>query len=110
MQVDRQEFYRPEKIFQDAEENVHASKHRGEGIDYLTFVSDGEPTLDIHLGREIALLKKLGIKIAVITNSSLLWKEDVRNELMLTQLILLLLSLFCVKLLVWNLSTSIIRR
>jgi hypothetical protein len=30
--------------------------------------------------------------------------------LMLTQLILLLLSLFCVKLLVWNLSTSIIRR
>lgn len=83
MPVDRREFYRPEKIFQDAEESVHASKHRGEGIDYITFVSDGEPTLDVHLGREIELLKKLGIKIAVITNSSLLWKEDVRNELAL---------------------------
>jgi wyosine [tRNA(Phe)-imidazoG37] synthetase (radical SAM superfamily) len=81
MQVDRHEFYKPEKIFQDVEENVHVSKHRGEGIDYLTFVPNGEPTLDIHLGREITLLKKLGIKIAVITNSSLLWREDIRNEL-----------------------------
>jgi len=30
---------------------------------------------------EIELLKSLGIKIAVITNASLIWKEDVRDDL-----------------------------
>jgi wyosine [tRNA(Phe)-imidazoG37] synthetase (radical SAM superfamily) len=49
---------------------------------YLTFVPDGEPTLDINLGREIELLRPFGIKIAVITNSSLMWREDVREALM----------------------------
>jgi wyosine [tRNA(Phe)-imidazoG37] synthetase (radical SAM superfamily) len=29
----------------------------GESINSLTFLSDGEPTLDINLGREIELLK-----------------------------------------------------
>jgi wyosine [tRNA(Phe)-imidazoG37] synthetase (radical SAM superfamily) len=44
-------------------------------------VPDGEPTLDINLGREIKLLKPLQIKIAVITNASLVWKPDVRDDL-----------------------------
>ena len=43
---------------------------------------DGEPTLDAGLGREIELLGPLGIKIAVITNSSLIWRDDVRMALM----------------------------
>lgn len=42
---------------------------------------DCEPTLDINMGKEIDELKQLGIKIAVITNSSLIWREDVRNDL-----------------------------
>jgi wyosine [tRNA(Phe)-imidazoG37] synthetase (radical SAM superfamily) len=50
--------------------------------DYLTFVANGEPTLDIDLGKEIRQLKKLGIPVAVITNSTLLDKEEVRNSLM----------------------------
>jgi len=56
---------------------------RGETIDYLTFVADGEPTLDLNLGREIELLKPLGIRIAVITNASLIGRADVRAELAL---------------------------
>jgi wyosine [tRNA(Phe)-imidazoG37] synthetase (radical SAM superfamily) len=48
----------------------------------LTFVPDGEPTLDVNLGREIELCKPLGIKIAVISNGSLIWKEDVRSDLL----------------------------
>jgi wyosine [tRNA(Phe)-imidazoG37] synthetase (radical SAM superfamily) len=44
-------------------------------------VPDGEPTLDIHLGREIELLKPLGVKIAVITNSTLIWRSDVQADL-----------------------------
>ncbi len=52
-----------------------------EAIDYLTFVPNGEPTLDVNLGREIELLKPLKFKIAVITNSSLLWHREVRENL-----------------------------
>jgi wyosine [tRNA(Phe)-imidazoG37] synthetase (radical SAM superfamily) len=44
-------------------------------------VPDGEPTLDISLGRVIERLKPLGIKIAVISNGTLLWRADVRKAL-----------------------------
>ncbi len=46
--------------------------------DYLTFVPDGEPTLDAELGAAIRLLRPLGIPIAVITNGSLLSRPEVR--------------------------------
>lgn len=56
-------------------------------IDYLTFVADGEPTLDVNLGREIELLKSSRIKVAVITNASLLWQEEVRARLLVADLV-----------------------
>ena len=80
-QVERAAFYKTEEILQDVERKVKEAKKRGEIIDYLTFVPDGEPTLDISLGEEIELLKPLGIKTAVISNASLIWKEDVRDAL-----------------------------
>jgi wyosine [tRNA(Phe)-imidazoG37] synthetase (radical SAM superfamily) len=82
MQVDRRAFYQPKEILKDVEEKVGSARRVGESIDYLTFVPDGEPALDANLGREIALLKPLGIKIAVITNASLIGREDVRDDLM----------------------------
>ncbi|MGD8765722.1 MAG: radical SAM protein [Desulfobacteraceae bacterium] len=82
MQVERRPFYDPAEIFKSVKKQVKKAKKRGESIDYLTFVPDGEPTLDINLGHEIDLLKPLGIKIAVITNSSLIFREDVRDDLM----------------------------
>jgi wyosine [tRNA(Phe)-imidazoG37] synthetase (radical SAM superfamily) len=82
MQVERRAFYEPEEVLRDVQDKVEKAGEAGETIDYLTFVPDGEPTLDINLGREIELLRSLGIKIAVITNSSLIWREDVREGLM----------------------------
>jgi wyosine [tRNA(Phe)-imidazoG37] synthetase (radical SAM superfamily) len=82
MQVERRAFYEPEEIVQDVQDKIEKAKGAGESVDYLTFVPDGEPTLDVNLGREIELLRPLGIPIAVITNGSLLWREDVRAELM----------------------------
>ena len=81
MQVERQKFYDPEGITQATKDKVKQSRKRGEPIDYLTFVPDGEPTLDANLGGEIGLFKSLDIKIAVITNGSLIWREDVRQDL-----------------------------
>lgn len=82
MSISRKEFYSPNEIFKEVSSKVKTLQNSGEKINYITFVPDGEPTLDINLGKEINLLKPLGIKIAVITNSSLLWDEDVRKDLM----------------------------
>ncbi len=77
--VKRQAYYEPEEVFGQASEVVE--RLEGERVDFLTFVPDGEPTLDINLGKTAGMLKSLG-KIAIITNSSLLWMEEVRQELL----------------------------
>jgi wyosine [tRNA(Phe)-imidazoG37] synthetase (radical SAM superfamily) len=82
MRAERCAFFEPGQILQDVQARIAGAREVGEPIDYLTFVPDGEPTLDLHLGRAIALLKPLGIKVAVITNASLLWREEVRADLM----------------------------
>jgi wyosine [tRNA(Phe)-imidazoG37] synthetase (radical SAM superfamily) len=81
MQIERQGFYKAEEILRDVEKQIEKVKNMKESIDYLTFVPDGEPTLDLHLGEEIRCLRKLELKIAVISNSSLIWKIDVRDDL-----------------------------
>ncbi|RLI58400.1 MAG: radical SAM protein [Candidatus Thorarchaeota archaeon] len=80
--IERREFYEIEAIIKDVNRKVKEAKKNKEFIDYLSFVPDGEPTLDINLGREIELLRSLRIKIAVITNASLIWREDVRDDLL----------------------------
>ncbi len=82
MQVERRAFYEPEEIVAAVQEKVARTERAQEPIDYVAFVPDGEPTLDVHLGREIDLLKPLGIPIAVISNASLIWRKDVRRDLM----------------------------
>jgi wyosine [tRNA(Phe)-imidazoG37] synthetase (radical SAM superfamily) len=84
MRVERQAFYEPREILRAVRGKVKKAREAGEPIDYLTFVPDGEPTLDLNLGREIELLRPLGIKIAVISNASLIWHEGVRQALMKT--------------------------
>jgi len=87
MKIQPQVFYPPSKIFKEVQKKVEKSREKGELIDYLTFVPDGEPTLDINLGQEIKLIKSLGIKIAVITNSSLIDKKIVQENLTKADLI-----------------------
>ena len=84
LQVERSPFYEPEEIVKAVKKKVENARREGEAIDYLTFVSDGEPTLNANLGYEIDLLKSLGIKIGIITNASLVFREDVRADLLKT--------------------------
>ncbi|MGV8174238.1 MAG: radical SAM protein [Methanothrix sp.] len=81
MTAQRRAYYSPDEIFQEVAEKVKSSADLGLFIDYLTFVPDGEPTLDINLGQEIDMLRSLGLKVAVITNASLIWDEGVRQDL-----------------------------
>ena len=78
---ERKSFYPLKKIEVEIEETLKKLRDKKEHIDYLSFVPDGEPTLDINLGKEIERLKNFGIKIAVITNASLIWMESVREDL-----------------------------
>jgi wyosine [tRNA(Phe)-imidazoG37] synthetase (radical SAM superfamily) len=75
------DYYSPNQIFQSVQEKLQRLLEKNEKIDYLTFVADGEPTLDKNLGETIDLLRDLKVKIAVITNGTLLRNEQIRNSL-----------------------------
>ncbi|MEN8191359.1 MAG: radical SAM protein [Bacteroidota bacterium] len=82
LEVERREFYSTNDLVAAVEKQLESLGVKLNKIDYLTFVPDGEPTLDLLLAENIKALKKFGTKIAVITNSSLLGDKDVRNALM----------------------------
>jgi len=81
MEILRRPFWRLEDITDEVRKRIEISAERGQSIDYLTFVPDGEPTLDINLGLEIDMLKPLGMRLAVISNASLIWNDAVRQDL-----------------------------
>ncbi|MFC1508100.1 radical SAM protein [Candidatus Omnitrophota bacterium] len=62
-------------------------------IDYVTFSGRGEPTLAINLGEMIREIKKIRKeKIAVITDSSLIERMDVQNDLSMADLVMVKLD------------------
>lgn len=82
MFIQRQEFYSPDVIYEELSLKISELQKHGEHIDYLTFVPDGEPTLDTNLGSMIDRFKSFGLKIAIISNASLIWNLKVQNELL----------------------------
>ncbi len=81
MQITRQAFYAPADLVAAVREKITTLRRENDPIDYITIVPDGEPTLDINLGRTLAALKPLGLPLAVITNASLIWQPEVRAAL-----------------------------
>ena len=81
MSIERREFYRPEDIVREVRIRLEDVDRMGESVDFVSFVPDGEPTLDLNLGREIELLREFERPVAVITNATLLTLPDVREEL-----------------------------
>ncbi len=77
----RRAFFDPARVFEAVQQKVDAARAKGERIDYLAFVPDGEPTLDANLGAEITALKRLGVPVAVITNGSTLLQPGVSEAL-----------------------------
>jgi wyosine [tRNA(Phe)-imidazoG37] synthetase (radical SAM superfamily) len=80
-EVEPHGFYTPQEIRQAVVAKINVAQRMNERIDYLTFVPDGEPTLDARLDEAIDLLRPLGIRIAVISNASLIWRDDVQSRL-----------------------------
>ena len=79
--VDRQAFFKPDALTSEVKRKIDEVIAREEKIDYLAFVPDGEPTLDLNISEEISVLKQTGMPTAVITNASLLCRDDVKDDL-----------------------------
>lgn len=84
-EMERKSFYPKENILREILEALETESR----IDYITFSGSGEPTLNSDLGWLIKELKKISeVPVAVITNGSLLAREDVREDLMLADVVL----------------------
>jgi wyosine [tRNA(Phe)-imidazoG37] synthetase (radical SAM superfamily) len=80
-EIEPRKFWPAGAVVEAVTRHVEKLRERGEGIDFLTFVPDGEPTLDADLGEEIDGLRALAIPVAVISNGSLSFREEVRAAL-----------------------------
>ncbi|MDO9085149.1 MAG: radical SAM protein [Anaerolineaceae bacterium] len=83
----RKEYIPTQEIFSQAKQALE--DHQKGGIDWITFVGSGETLLALNVGILIAQIKQITkIPIAVITNGSLLYLPEVRQELFLADAIL----------------------
>ncbi|MBN2601843.1 MAG: radical SAM protein [Candidatus Marinimicrobia bacterium] len=84
LQTRRERFFPKEDILRDIEAVV-----KSESADVITFAGDGEPTLCDDLGWLVRKSKaEFSLPVAVITNGSLLWSEDVQSDLLAADIIL----------------------
>jgi len=85
--IERRTFHDVGEIADEVRRQLDTWRAGGEPIDIVSFVPEGEPTLDANLGAAIRAIHDLGAPVAVFTNSSLLWMPDVREELALADLV-----------------------
>ena len=78
---ERKNFFPPEEIIDQVKEALEA--HKPGEINWVTFVGSGETTLHASIGEMIHQVKTLTtLPVAVITNGSLLYLPEVREELL----------------------------
>jgi wyosine [tRNA(Phe)-imidazoG37] synthetase (radical SAM superfamily) len=63
---------------------------RSPPLDFITFSGSGEPTLSSSIGNVIRFIKNTfpAYRVAILTNGSLLWRPDVREDLLLADIVL----------------------
>jgi wyosine [tRNA(Phe)-imidazoG37] synthetase (radical SAM superfamily) len=76
--------------FKDVIKELDHFWQQNEKLDYITFSGSGEPTLNSSLGKVIEYIKqkKPDIKVAVLTNSTLMSDSKVRKELLQADLVM----------------------
>jgi wyosine [tRNA(Phe)-imidazoG37] synthetase (radical SAM superfamily) len=84
---ERKDYFPPEEIVAEVRDALEA--HRPGEIDWVTFVGSGETLLYARLGWLLRQVKKLTeLPVAVITNGSLLYRPEVRQELAVADAVL----------------------
>jgi wyosine [tRNA(Phe)-imidazoG37] synthetase (radical SAM superfamily) len=75
--LERREWFPLDEIVQEVKTRLSSRP------DYITLAGSGEPTLYSRIGELIERVRSMtDIPVAVLTNGSLLWQEEVRRELM----------------------------
>ncbi len=83
--IKRKHYIDPQIIPDEIKEIIAAEKH----IQYITFSGSGEPTLNKDIGKIILGIKELtSIPIAVLTNGTLLYLTEVRDEIINADVVL----------------------
>ncbi len=72
----------PYELFVSVKNKIEEIKKMGKKIDYILFAGSGDPAIDSNLSKEIQLLREFDYKIAVFTNSALLWNENIQENLL----------------------------
>lgn len=78
---ERRPYADPEEVAKSVAEKIARVVAKGGTVDVVSFVPDGEPTLDAGLGAQIAAVRSMR-RTAVITNGSLMDRADVRRDLL----------------------------
>ena len=77
--IDRQAFVSKVSVLNELKEVLDKEANR---IDFVTFSGSGEPTLNSEIGEMIEQIKTFtNVPIAVLTNGSLFYMDDVRKNL-----------------------------
>lgn len=85
LDLERRKFVEPKVVLEELREKLQADLP----IEYITFSGSGEPTLYSELGALIDGIKSISaIPVAVLTNGTLLYREDVRRDLQGAALVL----------------------
>ncbi len=77
----RARFHDPGTVVDAVCRRAEECRQAAQPIDYATFVPDGEPTLDLGIAAAIRGIQAAGLRVAVITNGSLLWDDAVSEAL-----------------------------
>jgi len=87
--LERQEFFKAEVIISELKNFLSGMDLKTNPINYITLSGSGEPTLYSKIADIIQGIKKItNIPICVITNSSLLFREEVRKDLLSADVIM----------------------
>ena len=82
---DRKSYVDKEKVIAEIKDYLDSGNY----LDYITFSGWGEPTLNSDIGEILKEIKKItNIKTAVITNGTLLWMQEVREALMISDVVM----------------------
>lgn len=83
----RKDYFPPDQIVKEVD--LALKSHEPGEIDWITFVGSGETALHASIGWMIRQVKSLSdLPVAVITNGSLLYLEEVRRELLTADAVL----------------------
>jgi wyosine [tRNA(Phe)-imidazoG37] synthetase (radical SAM superfamily) len=84
--IERTEYIPASSILRDVKK---ALREWGDAVDYIACSGSGEPTLNLAIGEVIQGIKELtSVPVAVITNSSLLHQGEVREAILLADVVM----------------------